>query len=163
MANPNFRLKVSGVKETVTRLQEFKRNIRTKVLRKAGNEASKFLLSAMKPNTPVAKRDYGPSGGLKKSLGRKVSVKKDRLWYGVGPRTSHRSEVTKKFKFWRGAGGKILKAPIAWTRREQPSRRSHLAEQKHHYITKTQRSTRSREQDIVRQTLAEAMREVAKA
>lgn len=162
MSQLAFRWRMEGIADTVNRLQMFKRNLRTKVLRKAGNEASKIVLKEMKQNVPVAKGDYGPSGGLKKSMARKVQVKRDRLWYGVGPRTSWLATVAKKFRFWRDDKGRIRKAPLTWTRKEQPSRRAHLSEKKHRYIARTVRSTRAREQSTIKQVLADAMREVAR-
>jgi len=83
-----FKWKITGIKASVERLQRFKTRFRTKALRKAGNAASPIVLKALKANAPVK------SGTWKKSLGRKVVVNKDRLWYGAGPRSSFYATVT---------------------------------------------------------------------
>lgn len=83
-----FKWKIVGIQPTINRLQAFKKRFRAQVLRKVGNAASPVVLKALKANAPVK------SGTWKKSLGRKVGVKKDRLWYGAGPRSSFYATVT---------------------------------------------------------------------
>lgn len=158
----SFKFSVTGIQETISRLATFDKKFRSKTLRKAGNEASKLALRAMKANAPVAKKDYGPSGGLRKSLGRKVQVKNGglRLWYGVGPRTKWMTTVAKANKYWRDSKGRMRKAPISWNRKEQPSRRAHLSEKKSEFISRTQAGTRHQQEAALQRVLAEAMSEV---
>ena len=143
--------------QAIPRMEKFSRTQLSKVLRQAGNEASKVMLPVLKSNTPVSKKDYGQGGSLKKSLGRKVSVKRNRMWCGAGPRTKWQKTVTKKNKYWRDAKGRIRKAPIRWTRNEQPSRRAHLSEKKTGFVSRTSRQTRAKTQAVVTAALTQAV------
>lgn len=157
----SFKFSITGIQETISRLSTFEKKFRTKALRKAGNAASKVVLRAMKSNVPIAKKDYGKGGSLKRSLGRKVVVKGGlRLWYGVGPRTKYMKMVAKANRFWRDKQGRIRKAPIKWERKEQPSRRAHLSEKPTHFIERTSKSTYKLAQKAIENTLARSMSEV---
>lgn len=157
------------MKRTIKRLQAFDKKLKTKWLRKAGNEASKVLHKEMKQATPTRKKGYGIGGATKKSLGRKVKVSNSgtRLWYGVGPRTKWTREVTHPVKFFRSkATGRIHRInlkeredadSLAGYENQQPSRKMHLVERVHHPIKRSHNATKSRCQQIVRQTLAQAM------
>lgn len=161
----------SEMKRTINRLMTFERKLRSKWLRQAGNAASKVLLAEMKSNTPTRKKDYGISGATKKSLGRKVKVfgKGTGMWYGVGPRTKWTREVNHPVKFFRNkATGRIHKInlkerqdadPLAGYENQQPSRKMHLVEKVHQPIRRSHNATKTRCQQIVRQTLAQAMAE----
>lgn len=151
---------MTGFDQTIAKMRAFEKKLQTKVLRKAGNEGSKPVLKAIKQTVPKAKKEYGPGGSLKKSMGRKVSVKKGRLWFGVGARTKYKATVAKTFRFWRDKQGRIHKAPIAWQRSEQPSRRSHLSERKTHFIDRAAKQSEKQAQAAVMQVLADACAEV---
>ena len=84
-----FSYKITGIQETITRLQTWEKKFRQKTLRQAGNDGSKIALKALKAIAPKQ------TGTWAKSLGRKVAVKDGlRLWYGVGPRSSYHAMVT---------------------------------------------------------------------
>lgn len=163
-------MKIHGMQDTMKRLQAFDKKFRTQTLKKAGNEASKIVMAAMKSNTPQRKKEYGVRGATKKSLGRKVKVWKGglRLWYGVGPRTKWKREVTHPVKFF-SRGGKVYRINLkdrpdadqfAAFENQQPSRKMHLVERKHGVIARTHAQTQARAQQTVRQVLAEAVNSV---
>lgn len=86
----SFRYKLTGIQETIARLQQFDTKFRRSVLRRAGNEGSRIALAALKSTAPKQ------TGTWRKSLGRKVQVKNGglTLWYGAGPRSSYYAMVT---------------------------------------------------------------------
>lgn len=152
----------NGIQGTIGRLQEFKTRLRRKVLTGVGRASSKVVLQAMRGTVPVAKKDYGPGGELKKALAAKIRVYRSGLvlWWGVGPRTSWEKDSPRKFRFWRDPKtGKVHKAPIAWSRHEQPSRRAHLSERVSHYIARAVAQAQSRADAAGQEVLAQAMAE----
>lgn len=168
-----FKWKVTGPAGTVERLKTFKKALRSKTLRKAGQEGSKVILPEMKSATPKSKKDWGPGGSLRRSMGRKVSVKRDRMWFGVGPRTKWMRAVAKANRFWRDKSGRIRKAPLKgfkspatreWgpggTRFERPSRRAHLSEKKTNFMRRVSVQMRGRAEMAMARVLEQAVQEV---
>lgn len=163
------KFRITGIEQTIRRLQTFDKKFQSKTLRNAGAEGSKIILKEMKSETPTRKRDYGVGGATRKSLGRKVSVKKGRLWFGAGPRTKWKREVNHGVKFFRSrATGRIHKIKLREQRSadesqgretQQPSRKMHLVEKKHGVLKKTHAKTKKRTQDKVIEVLRQAMRE----
>lgn len=160
-------VKIQGMQETIKRLVAFDKKFRRATLRKAANEASKIVLQVMKSNVPQRKKEYGVRGATKKSLGRKVKVFKGgtAMWYGVGPRTKWKREVNHPVKFFQRAGrihrinlkDRPNADPLAGFENQQPSRKMHLVERKHGVIARTHHQTMARTQQIVKDTIEQAV------
>lgn len=156
----SFKHSVEGVQQTLSRLMEVKQGIRGKVLRKAGNEASKVALRALKAAAP-AKTEWG-TGHWKKSLGRKVKVYGSKMVYLAGPRSKYVGFGKLKHRYWRDANGKVRKAPV--DRFKEPNERfqkrrpvfySHLIHKRHDTFGKAARAARAQEEAAINRVLDE--------
>lgn len=163
----SFKYKTHGVQETMTLLLNFPRKLRTKTLRKAGNEASKLGLKTMKQLLPPKNRTWG-TGYLRKSLGRKVIVYKGLvLVYLVGPRSKFFAIFDLEFRFWRDSQGRIRKAPTAGFKtagpgaesykRRRPVNYMHLVNRRHDILRRAMQRSRPQELRAMERVLREAV------
>ena len=155
----SLNLKITGFQPLMERISALDKKVRNKTLRKVGNEGSKVLLKVAKQNVPVSKPEYGVGGSLKKAQGRKVQVKSGqmRVWFGAGARTKYQRTVTKRFRFWRDKKGRVRKAPLAWERKEQPSRRAHFSEKKTAFMSRSVQQATREVQTVMVDVMTEAV------
>lgn len=120
-------------------LRKMSGRLRSTVLRKAGREMMKPLQTALKQTVPVAKKEYGPGGQTKRSIGNKVKLYQgrqrsfagvhgaDRVVVIVGPRSDWTKQVQRKFRFIKGKRG-VAKFKSTRPQKVQPARVAGLIE-----------------------------------
>jgi hypothetical protein len=115
----------------------------------------KPIKAALKETVPTAKKEYGPGGTTKRSIGHKVKLygpkgrrakaglnDVSRAFVIVGPRASFSKTVTKKFRFIPGAKG-VRRFKSTRPQKIQPARVAHLIEKQSHYTARAVAKSRS--------------------
>jgi len=162
-----FSYKVTGIQETITRVQAFEKRLRRKWLMKAGRAGAKPVKAAMIRNAPLD-RNAEPSNTWRKSIGTKVKLFGGGtvLWFAVGPRSSFLVVVTLKATFFRDKQGRVRRIenrgvrPERFEQKRRPVLYSHLAERKHQMIARTQSQTKASAAAAMEAVLREAVADV---
>lgn len=116
--------KIEGLEPLIKSLQALEKKAAKKILKDAVNEGSKLILKAAKANVPT-----GPTGLLKKSLGRKVKVYRNtgKVVAIIGPRSGFKQ--TKQGKQLTALGKKFKDAGA------NPVHYAHLVEFGRHAVS----------------------------
>lgn len=145
--------------------------LRGTLIRKAAREMVKPIQATMKTTVPVAKKEYGPGGTTKKSIGNKVKLYggKRRSFAGlhgvdravviVGPRTKWSRMLQKKFRFIGKKGAKgVRKFKSTQPQKVQPSRTVGPIEKRTKFVARAAKQARQRAIAAATRVLREGLR-----
>jgi len=164
----SFRINVTGIRETISRIQNWDKKMRRAGLLKIGRAGAKPVKAAMIRNAPQDK-NAKPPNTWRKSVGSKVKIYRSGtvMFFVVGPRAGYTANVVLKTKFFRGKDGRIHPIPIDRSKRPEmfnqmrrPSKYSHLVEAHGHVIAQTKGQTRAAAVGAMQEKMAELVAEV---